>query len=179
MSVLAPPRTVFEFFTWLDHLELVSPSRRKEWCPTRGQRVAEGRSHEVCLQQGRHQLRLRFTTGVLIPAERIEDIFSTWPLSGARRTMIFSPVEGGTGETIVVEKDAWTPPLLVRSLVGRRLEQQKDQFDEKLRNAKAIIEQAYVRFGPDVFSDGVITPAQAIGWRISSDEAAPSEGSEK
>lgn len=165
VEVAAPPRTVFEFFAWLDHLKLVSPGRRREWCPIPGLRVAEGRQHEVCVEQGRHHVRLSFRTEVLRPAERIEDVFLTWPMQGATRVLTFGPLPAAGRElhTSLVEVDEWRPPFFVRSLVDKRLEQQRSLFQEKLHRAKTIIEQAYRAEGPEVFGAGVIEPARALG----------------
>lgn len=165
--VEAPPRTTYEFFAWLDHLRLVSPGGRREWCPRPGQRVAEGLCHQVCLEQGKHRVRLRFRTEVLRPAERIEDVFLSWPLQGARRTLHFSPLppdrQGFVG-TRVVEHDEWRPPVFVRALVDKRLEQQRALFAEKLERAKAIIEGAYRAAGSEVFAAGVLGPARDLGF---------------
>ena len=171
VRVAAPPRTVFEFFAWLDHLRLVSPAGRREWCPTPGRRIAEGVSHEVCLEQGRHRVRLRFSTETMRAAECIVDVFSSWPLDGARRTLRFFP-DGPAGPgsdaevcaTRVVEEDEWRPPLLVRPLVDKRLEQQRSLFEEKLNNARRIIETVYPLLGPEAFSDGVVEPARKVGF---------------
>lgn len=173
--VEAPPRTVFEFFAWLDHLRLVSPGGRREWCPVPGRRVAEGLTHEVCLEQGKHRVRLRFRTERFRPAECIEDVFLNWPLQGARRTLHFSslPLTGAdTVGTRVVEHDEWRPPFFVRALVDKRLEQQRALFAEKLQRAKAIIEGAYRAEGPEVFASGVLDPARALGF----DEAQVGSG---
>lgn len=166
VQVEAPPRTVCDFFAWLDHLRLVSPGQRREWCPTPGQRVAEGREREVCLQQGRHRVRLSFRTERFRPAECIEDVFLTWPMQGARRVLRFAPVPGPDRllHTSLVEIDEWRPPFFVRALVDKRLEQQRALFDEKLRRAKAIIERAHDAHGPEVFSGGVLEPARALGF---------------
>mgnify|MGYP006287708821 FL=1 len=168
VRVEAPPRVVFDFFAWLDHLRLVSPSRRREWCTTPGQRLAEGTSHQVCLQQGRHRVRLGFTTEVLRPAELVVDVFTSWPLDGARRVLHFSAETGPDGAvaTRVVEEDEWRPPMLVRALVDKRLEQQRAQFEEKLANAKRVIEAAYGELGSEAFARGVLEPARQVGFTL-------------
>lgn len=148
---------------WLDHLRLVSPSRRREWCPLPGQRVAGGAIHEVCLQQGKHKIRLRFKTEVLTPNERIEDVFTTWPLQGARRLLMFTSDPGDAQVTLLTEIDEWKPPFLVKRLVDKRIDQQVDQFEEKLNNAKRIIETVYLAHGEDAFDQGVLSAAESVG----------------
>lgn len=182
VRVAVPPRTAFEFFVWLDHLRLVSPSARKEWCPAPGRRIAEGVSHEVCLKQGRHKVQLRFTTEVVRPAETIVDVFNSWPLEGARRTLRFvsasEPAASedtgdmvGAPQTLVVEEDVWRPPFFVRPLVDKRLEQQRDLFQEKLDRAADIIERAYLAAGPEVFTEGVVAPIRRYGLLPESSDA--------
>lgn len=167
VRIEAPPRLVFEFFAWLDHLRLVSPSRRREWCPVPGQRVAEGTRQEVCLEQGRHRVRLSFVTEILRPAETIVDVFSSWPLHGARRILRLqaeTPEHPAPPVTWVIEETEWSPPFLVRRLVDKRLEQQRLQFQEKLDNARLIIEKVYAELGSEAFERGVLEPARQVGF---------------
>lgn len=175
VRVAAPPATVFEFFAWLDHLRLVGAARRREWCPELGLRVVEGARQQVILEQGRHHLRLSFVVESLSPGEHIAFVFSSWPLDGARRTLRFSPgepSEDGTPLTWVDEEDEWRPPFLIRPLVERRLQDQKQVFQKRLELAARIIGDAYAAFGGEVFAAGVLEPARALGF-VPDEEVEP------
>lgn len=166
VTIEAPPRLVFEFFAWLDHLRLVAPSRRREWCPIPGRRVAEGARQEVCLAQGQHKVRLGFVTEVLRPADCIVDVFQSWPLRGARRVLRFrAEAHGEHMRTLLTEETEWSPPTLVRRLVDKRLEQQRQQFQEKLENAKIVVERVYEALGEEAFDHGVLEAAARVGIR--------------
>jgi hypothetical protein len=166
-TVRAPARTAYEFFSWLDHLALVSPAERREWCPVPGQRIAEGAGREVVLEQGRHRVRLGFTTRRLRPGEEIVDVFTSWPLDGARRAVEFRAEPRAEGEapvTRISEVHAWRPPFYLRPLVEGRLAKQRAMFDERLARAAQLIARGYDAFGPDVFAGGVLEPARALGF---------------
>lgn len=160
VRVDAPVATAYEFFMWLDHLRLISPGRRREWCPEVGRRLVEGLSHEVCLEQGRHRVRLRFRTQTLRPSALIEDVFITWPLHGAKRVLRFE--RSGTG-TRIIEEDDWHPPFYVRSMVAKRVESQRALFQEKLDRAAEVVSKAYAARGSRVFAGGVLEPATNLG----------------
>ncbi len=152
---------MFSFFTWLDHLPLISAEQRREWCPSEGQRLVEGQSQEVFLEQGRHRLKLAFTTRVMLENERIEDVFSTWPFQGALRILTFTE---GNDHTVVTEVYVWKPPFFLKQLVDRRVSAQENVFLEKLSNAKRLIETAYNASGEHAFAGGVLESAKVVSW---------------
>lgn len=160
--VEAPPSVVFRFYEQLDHLRYVSAERRREWCAARGQRVEVGHEYEVHIHQGRHSILLRIRTIRIDPERLIEDEFLNWPLKGARHLQRFEPVNDGRA-TRVHEVNQWEPPWYAKTTVKKHEWEQTRFFEEKLANAKRVIETVYAARGDEAFSGGVASDAREAG----------------
>lgn len=160
--VEAPPAVVFRFYRDLDHLRFVCTERRREWCPEPGVMLAPGHEGEVRLRQGRHEITLRFKTVHYEQDMVLEDAFLSWPLKGARRQLVFHPRADGQ-HTRIHEVNVWRPPFFARAAVKERQDDQQSLFDQKLLNAKAVIERVHADRGDDAFSGGVWAEAAAAG----------------
>ncbi len=159
----APPEVVFRFFTQLDHLRFVSAERRREWCPALGLRLEVGASRDVRVQQGRHSVSLTFRTLRLDPPFGHEHEFLSWPVEGARHAQRFAAEDGGLA-TRVTDVAEWSPPWYARALVARHEAEQRRFFDEKLRNARALVEAVYARRGSAAFEGGIFADAADAGF---------------
>jgi ligand-binding SRPBCC domain-containing protein len=160
--VEAPPPVVYRFYSQLDHLRYVSPIRRREWCAERGIEVGVGREYEVNVQQGRHAILLRFRTIRADGCACIEDEFLNWPLKGARHVQSFVP-EDEKRSTLVTDLNRWDPPWYARSAVKKHEWEQTSFFQEKLDNAKRVIEAVYRERGDGAFVEGIGAEAAALG----------------
>ncbi len=162
ITIAAPPEVVFRFYAQLDHLRFVSTVGRREWCPEIGRVRARGAEYPVLIQQGRHQIGLRFRTLRLETHRAYEDEFTSWPLKGARHMQTFEPARSGAA-TEVVDTNLWEPPWYARSVVARHIDDQRHHFASKLRNAKQVVEQVFDVKGPDAFAEGIFDDAETVG----------------
>lgn len=160
--VEAPPAVVFRFYEQLDHLRYVSAERRREWCGARGRSVELGQEYEVHINQGRHSILLRIRTIRIVRERCIEDEFLNWPLKGARHVQSFEAVNDGRA-TRVHELNQWDPPWYAKSAVKKHEWEQTRFFEEKLANAKRVIETVYAERGDEAFLGGVAEEAHALG----------------
>lgn len=158
----APVPVVFRFYRNLDHLRFVSPTHRREWCPARGLVLSEGTEQEVRVRQGRHGLALRFRTIRLDLHKAYEDEFLSWPLAGARHVQTFTEQNGGQA-TWVCDTNLWDPPWFARAIVSKHEAQQVTFFEEKLRNAKRLIESVYQKRGEEAFTQGIFSETEPLG----------------
>ncbi len=160
MRIDAPVEVVFRFYTWLDHLRFTTPSRRQEWCPDLGMRIEPGAEYDVCIKQGRHELTLRFRTVRYEHDRFYEDEFLSWPVKGARHLQSF---ESSDDCTYVTDANIWTPPWYARALVHKNVDEQSAFFEERLTNAKRVIEAVFEQKGEDAFESGVFRDAEDAG----------------
>jgi ligand-binding SRPBCC domain-containing protein len=159
----APPEVVFRFFSELDHLRFVTSARRREWCPALGQRLEAGATREVRVQQGRHSLTLSFRTVRLDAPRAHEGELLTWPVEGARHAQRFVPENGGRA-TRVIDAIEWSPPWYARALIARHEAEQRRCFEEKLENARRLVEAVVARRGAAAFEGGVFADAADAGF---------------
>ncbi|MCB9655332.1 MAG: hypothetical protein H6729_14530 [Deltaproteobacteria bacterium] len=153
---------MYAFYVHLDHLRYVSTRRRLEWCPEKGRIVAEGVEHTVRVQQAGHHIDLQFHARSVDPRAGYELEFMSWPLRGALHVHRLDALDG-EGATRVTEIDEWKPPWYLRRIVDRNLDSQRALFQEKLENAKRLIERVYEARGATAFANGIHEDAEAVG----------------
>ena len=157
----APPAVVFRFFGWLDHLRFVSADLRQEWCPDRGIAVSEGGEYQIRLRQGRHGFTLRFRTVKVVENALYEDEFLTWPVKGGIHLVTF---QAKNGATLVTDANIWSPPWYARAIVAKNRDQQTAVFQQRLGNAKRIVEAVYGVKGDRAFLEGIFGDATEAGF---------------
>ncbi|MBK8014935.1 MAG: hypothetical protein IPK13_26760 [Deltaproteobacteria bacterium] len=160
--VEAPLAVVYAFYVQLDHLRYVSSARRLEWCPEQGRTVSEGVEHTVRIQQAGHHIDLQFRARRVDPRVGYELEFTSWPLRGAVHLHRLEALEGDEA-TRVTDVEEWRPPWYLRPIVDRKLESQHALFQEKLENAKRLIERVYEARGAASFTTGIHGDARAVG----------------
>jgi hypothetical protein len=155
----APVAVVFRFFADLDHLRWISGSYRREWCSTWSKQIQLDREYQIEVRQGRHAIALEFRT-IRYELDRVfEDECLTFPVKGAIRQVTFTAERSGTR---VVDMNHWDEPWYARTLVAKHVESQRDYFVERLKNAKRVVEAAFVARGDSVFSRGVATELREL-----------------
>lgn len=163
-QVAAPAATIFELMTQLDHVAFVAPGRRREWCPEPHQRLAEGVGQVIYVSHGKHRAQLEFTTEVLEPPTRIEQVFTSWPLRGGRRVTALEP--RGEATTLVSELYEWRPPFLMRSVVSQRLGRERELLEERLDRLGILAERGYAELGAEAFAGGIEPAAARLGLEL-------------